>query len=259
MHLIPGRSEARHPNRFAVAGNLAGLAAVAIALVLGVAALGQAARAEPARATPVVAELFTSQSCSSCPPAEALFRRLAGRSDLITLEWHVDYWDTLDDPRGGRWKDPYSSPAFTARQRAYNRAIRGRGDVYTPQAVIGGVQETVGSNAGGIGALIAHTDRTQDAIRIAASRDSSIHFGVAGAPADAEAELVAFRDRIETRVRAGENKGASLASAHVVIGRRSVALAAAIDVPIPGPGEGCALLVRDPASLRILAAAYCPA
>jgi len=70
-----------------------------------------------------VAELFTSQSCSSCPPAEALFSDLAEREDLLTLEWHVDYWDTLIHG-GSKWKDPYSDKAFTNRQRTYNRSFR---------------------------------------------------------------------------------------------------------------------------------------
>jgi len=96
---------------------------------------------------PVVVELFTSQSCSSCPPAEALLGKLAATPDLIALEWHVDYWNRLDVGAAGRWKDPYSSTDHTERQRAYNQAILGTGGVYTPQAVINGARETSGSNA----------------------------------------------------------------------------------------------------------------
>ena len=75
---------------------------------------------QDASASPlVVAELFTSQSCSSCPPAEALFSELAGEENLLTMEWHVDYWDTLIHG-GSKWKDLYSSAEFTDRQRSYN-------------------------------------------------------------------------------------------------------------------------------------------
>jgi len=94
---------------------------------------------------PVVAELFTSQSCSSCPPTEKLFAELDERDDLIVLEWHVDYWDKLVHGHAGAWKDPYSSTDYIARQRQYNRAFHGTGGAYTPQAVINGSAETVGN------------------------------------------------------------------------------------------------------------------
>ncbi len=68
----------------------------------------------------IVAELFTSQSCSSCPPAEKLFSSLADEENILTIEWHVDIWDSLIHG-GSRWKDPYSDKKFTARQRSYNR------------------------------------------------------------------------------------------------------------------------------------------
>ena len=102
-------------------------------------------QADPSAPDIRVAELFTSQSCSSCPPAESLFAELAERSDLIVLEWHVDYWDSLVHGRAGSWKDPYSNPDWTLRQRRYNRALRGQSGAYTPQAVIDGRFETIGS------------------------------------------------------------------------------------------------------------------
>jgi len=108
----------------------------------------QAARA--ASNGPVLVELFTSQGCSSCPPAEALLKELTQTPGVVAIEWHVDYWDTLVH-RGSSWKDPFSNAAYTARQRAYNRALRGTSGVYTPQAVIGGQYETVvsrGENKG---------------------------------------------------------------------------------------------------------------
>jgi hypothetical protein len=88
---------------------------------------------------PVVVELFTSQSCSSCPPADALLGELARRGDVVALGFHISYWD------GPGWKDPFSSQSSTDRQRAYARLF-GLGQVYTPQMVVDGVHEMVGSD-----------------------------------------------------------------------------------------------------------------
>jgi len=87
---------------------------------------------------PVVVELFTSQGCSSCPPADAFFEQLAARDDVLALALHVDYWDYIG------WKDTFGSPAHTARQRGY-AAAAGRKMVYTPQMVVNGAVDLVGS------------------------------------------------------------------------------------------------------------------
>lgn len=96
---------------------------------------GNAAAAETPRA---VIELFTSQGCSSCPPADALFAKMASEPDIITLSLPVDYWDRLG------WKDTFAKHAFTERQHAYSLR-RGDGRVYTPQAVVNGVEHAIGS------------------------------------------------------------------------------------------------------------------
>ena len=93
----------------------------------------------------VVVELFTSQGCYSCPPAEKFLGDLAEQETVIALDFHVDYWDNLVHGADGKWKDPFSRPAYTQRQRVYNQRIRGTGNVYTPQMVIDGRLEAVGS------------------------------------------------------------------------------------------------------------------
>ncbi|MEL6315991.1 MAG: DUF1223 domain-containing protein, partial [Pseudomonadota bacterium] len=106
---------------------------------LAFAALTSVGWAAPAAAdTPVVVELFTSQGCSSCPPADALLHELAKRDDVIALALHVDYWDYIG------WKDEFAHPDYAKRQRGY--AIEaGRRSVYTPQMIINGVTDIVGA------------------------------------------------------------------------------------------------------------------
>jgi len=103
---------------------------------------------------PVVVELFTSQGCSSCPPADRLLTELADEEDVLALSFFVDYWDYLG------WKDTLASPAFTQRQRDYAHALGLRG-VYTPQIVVDGLSDVVGSRASQVEAAIA-TRRSED-------------------------------------------------------------------------------------------------
>ena len=96
------------------------------------------AHAPLAETRPVVVELFTSQGCSSCPPADRLLAELATRSDVIALGYHINYWDRLG------WRDPLSRSSSTERQRSY--ALQFASQVYTPQIVIDGRSEMVGSD-----------------------------------------------------------------------------------------------------------------
>ena len=117
-----------------------------LALALGLAPV--AVRAEPAT-RPIVVELFTSQGCSSCPPADALLRDLSRqRTDVLALAFHVTYWDRLG------WPDPFALPAATERQRGY-AGISHAGTIYTPQMVVDGTRDVVGSDQRGVQAALA--------------------------------------------------------------------------------------------------------
>lgn len=205
---------------------------------------------------PVLAELFTSQGCSSCPPAEAFFETLAEREDLAVIVWHVDVWDTLVHG-GSSWKDPYSDPAFTARIRNYNRVIRGTGRIFTPQAIIGGETSVIGSRK----------DQIQDAIILAAEPTVkvSIDEGVAtlsGAESQ-EAEVIYVRllKEHQTDVTGGENKGRQLSGKNIALEGRMLGVwegkQTSFDLPDLADNETCAVIVQTPRSGPVLGTGMC--
>jgi len=237
----------------------AGLAVTAVTAALGTWGIAPAgADTRP----PVVVELFTSQGCYSCPPAEALLRDLAVQDGIVALEFHVDYWDGLNYRWHGSWKDPFSSPIHTHRQRLYNVSIRRQAGVYTPQMVIDGWQEAVGSRKGDVQAAIARAapgPKLPVAIKGGNDRRAVVSGGPGG---PAEVFLVNFLKKATTRVTSGENHDKTLHSAHVVTGLQKVGdwngTEASYALP-PGPeaDAGCAILVQAKNQGRILGAALC--
>jgi hypothetical protein len=166
--------------------------------------------ATPPLAGLTVVELFTSQGCSSCPPANANLAALAAsRRDVVPLSFGVTYWDHLG------WKDSFASPAFTRRQRAYAAAL-GHDNVWTPQVVINGKLDVVGGSAAQVDAAIARAGPVGGAslavdagsVTIAAGRHRT-------APADIW--LVRYDPRtLQVPIRAGENNGRTLPHRNVV-------------------------------------------
>lgn len=231
-------------------------------------AFSGAVSAETGGGKPVV-ELFTSQSCYSCPPAEAYLGELAERGDVIVLEFHVDYWDELVYGSAGRWKDVFSSPAHTRRQRLYNRNIRGTGQVYTPQMVVDGRAEAAGTRRGAVEDTLrgqARDPRPRLDVAIANTADGNLAVTIDGPLKDPAAVWLArFQRAHVTRVKAGENKGKTLTNHHVVtaVERISTWSGSAMTATVPGVslghGEGCAVIVQSEAQGPILGAAECPA
>lgn len=217
--------------------------------------------------SPMVAELFTSQSCSSCPPAEKLFAGLAERSDLVVLEWHVDYWDRLVHGRAGAWKDPYSSKTHTARQRQYNRTLRGTAGVYTPQAVINGRTEAVGNRASEVSQLLEADQHATVSIAISPENDQlevSVSGLESGFPGNAEITRLTLLPEQTTSVPRGENRGAILTSRNIVITAEQVGTYVGtptrISIAAPQTGEACAVIIQEKKNGRlgpILGASYC--
>ncbi|HEX9448994.1 MAG TPA: DUF1223 domain-containing protein [Dongiaceae bacterium] len=208
--------------------------------LLGLAMVGGAQAAEnAATARPVVVELFTSQGCSSCPPADTLLNELADRPDVIALGFHVDYWDSLG------WKDPLSAPGSTQRQRDYARLLN-LPTIYTPQMVIEGHLQLVGSDRTAVLSGIERTTpQTAATIRFSGNR-KDVEIGAGSGTG--KVLLVRFQRHRETAVANGENAGLQARDANGVTALTELGnwqgQAAHFDIDPPKPDEGVAVLVQ---------------
>jgi hypothetical protein len=241
-----------------------------IALVLVLALVAFPAGAGTGADAPVLVELFTSEGCSSCPPADALLARLAedraGEIRVVALSEHVDYWDDLG------WRDPFSSPVFTQRQEAYARRFRLAG-LYTPQLVIAGRSQALGSDGRAVRAAIAAAAREDSGrieARVTAAGASELAVDVeatwnAGVAADVLIALV--QDRATSRVARGENAGRTLEHVAVVrslarVGTGVGAFAARANLPRPDKRDAARLVVfvqeRDGGPVRAVTTVELP-
>lgn len=155
----------------------------------------------------VVVELFTSQGCSACPPADALLGELAQRDDVIAMALHVDYWDYIG------WKDVFADPSNTERQRAYSRAANLR-SIYTPQMIVQGQDHVIGYKPMALADAIqaqkeipdaAEIDITRDGNRIRVQVTADTPFGT-----QAVVQLAQIQPKATVTIRAGENRGRTL-------------------------------------------------
>jgi hypothetical protein len=186
-----------------------GLAATLVAAMVG-ASCGPA-RAGESRA---FLELFTSQGCSSCPPADKLLGELATDPALVAVSLPIDYWDYLG------WKDTLASPAHSARQRAYAR-MRGDRQVYTPQIVVNGATHVVGSDRAAVERAIAQTDRNAAimSVPVMLSMDGSnlkVHVGSGSGHPGGEVWLCPVLKSVTVAIGRGENSGRMVTYHNVV-------------------------------------------
>jgi hypothetical protein len=180
-----------------------------IAGVLLVCALLGCAHAVNAQPRPAVVELFTSEGCSSCPPAEAYLGELAGRRDVLALAFHVDYWDDLG------WRDKFGLAEAVQRQRVYTNTLR-RSSAYTPQVVVDGQEDYVGSDRAAIGKSLA---ANRDGVAIALSvRDGQVLIDLAAQAnvAASDIVLVGYRRQAVSAIGRGENAGRTLTEFNIV-------------------------------------------
>ncbi|MCK0094175.1 DUF1223 domain-containing protein [Yoonia sp. F2084L] len=160
---------------------------------------------------PVVVELYTSQGCSSCPPADAMLHDLAKRDDVIALALHVDYWDYIG------WKDIFASPQYTERQHAYARAANAT-TVYTPQMIIGGVDHVIGSRPMQVMDTVQAHNRRGNPFDVQLTRrgNNVIVNAAPGARGDYVVQLVRYTPEETVSIRRGENAGRNLSYANIV-------------------------------------------
>ena len=227
--------------------------------------------------TPVLVELFTSEGCSSCPPADRFLRTLDGQpvqgAEMIVLSEHVDYWNHIG------WKDPYSASFYSQRQSAYADRF-GLDTVYTPQMVVDGTSEFVGSNSGladkafrkalSVAKLPVHlTSVSADASNILHAHLETGTLDASFSSREADVCVAVAVNRAESQVSAGENAGHRLAHVSVVksltkVGALKQGQALAQDVQLKlGPGSdssGLRLIafVQEARQGRVLGAASMP-
>jgi hypothetical protein len=200
---------------------------------------------------PVVVELYQSQGCSSCPPANAALNAIADRKDMIALSFAVTYWDRLG------WKDTFAAQAYTDRQHAYAAAM-GSNRVYTPQVILNGRSAIVGNAPGEIDRAVARTAALPASPSIAAA-NGSITIGAGKGRADVL--LVRYDPRVQqVSIRAGENGGQKLPHRNIV--RQLVSLGAWNGKPAtfklpanPNPAWRSAIIVQAKNTGPILTAA----
>ena len=175
--------------------------------VLGLAATTPAV----AQNGPVVVELYTSQGCSSCPPADEMLHELAKRDDVIALALHVDYWDYIG------WADSFANPAFTQRQHGYARAARAT-TVYTPQMVINGQDHVVGSRPMQVMDLLQAHQAKGLPVRVTMTRAGNrvLINAPGGVRGDYVVQLVRYTPQETVAIRRGENAGREFNYAHIV-------------------------------------------
>ncbi|NIX75367.1 DUF1223 domain-containing protein [Microvirga sp. c23x22] len=222
-------------------------------LTLSLGALGLAALIQPALADPprAVVELFTSQGCSSCPPADAVLTELAGQPDIVALSFPVNYWDYLG------WKDTLAHAAFTERQKAYAQARSDR-QVYTPQMIVNGTKGCIGSDRARIEKSIEESNAGRAHLPVDVElkeQNGLVTIAVDGAvPADvhhAQVLVLPVMHSKTVRIGKGENSGRTVTYANVVRGVTRVGEwrggAAHFEVPLAtarGDGDGYVVLLQ---------------
>lgn len=217
------------------------------------AALGLAVAAAPrAEEAEIVLELFTSQGCNACPPADELLAELAERPGVIALALHVDYWNYLG------WRDTFSMPGNTARQRDYARMF-GERMIYTPQLVVNGSMGVVGSRRDAVERALANAGPMTVSVSIARDGDMLTAEARSQGPVSADVLYVVYDAPATVRPTSGENDGRELTTVNPV--RMMTTLArweggeGSWTLPAPADAQGVVVMVQSATDRRVLGAA----
>ena len=233
--------------------------------ILGVAAMAPGADAQPAeQSKPVLVELFTSEGCSDCPPADRLLEALdktqpfAGEHAIVLSE-HVTYWNQLG------WRDPFSMEEMTERQQAYVNQFR-LNSPYTPQMVVDGAAQFTGGDTRRAAVEIGKAAGRPKAAIVLGRNGSSLKVDIDSVPHESDIWLALADDRDATQVAAGENKGRKLTHVAVVRSLRKIGwvkrggtFSRLIDLSKPIPGQRVVVFLQEPGQARVWGAAMLPA
>jgi hypothetical protein len=248
FHLEKGAGKHSEPMKNAIMKNKLARTALLVGLTGTLGVWNHAKAATSATKTAVVLELFTSEGCSSCPPADRLLQSLDEKqpftgADLVVLSEHVDYWN------GDGWVDPYSSRLFSERQRWYAEQF-GLDGVYTPQVVVDGQRETVGSNAVAIRNAVETATRSEKVTLMLSNtvrNGNQVKFHLTsadlqGANGAATVYVALAENKVQSNVARGENGGRSLTHVAVVrvfarVGRVKAGSSFSKDIVIPMPSR----------------------
>lgn len=204
----------------------------------------------------VVVELYTSQGCSSCPPADALLTKLAERDDVLALALHVDYWDYIG------WADIFADPSYTVRQRSYAQALGNR-MIYTPQMIIGGAAHVVGSKVNDVIDQIDTERAFSSPITLMLSRNGG-RISISASSTEGRAkpmvvQLVRFEPLEKTSITRGENAGRTIGYTNIVTSWDQVKNwdgSKPLNISVKAAGtEQVAVIIQSAGFGRILAAA----
>lgn len=247
---VPGRLEGMGSRgydsmTFSPIGAACGLCITFAAAASGVQAQEQAKDAS--LPSPVVLELYTSQGCSSCPPADALLAELTGDPGLIPLALHVDYWDYIG------WADNFANPHYTERQKAYARAAGSR-MIYTPQMIVAGTRQVEGNDPEAVASAIAEARRTQSGIALKVVRQGDgLHVRAEAAPGSGplKLQLVRYKPEATIDIAHGENAGRSVTYRNIVTEWQAVADwpgTPPLDMVLPASGDAPAVVLLQGAA-----------
>ena len=219
-------------------------------LVLGLPASSPSLGGEFRQGPKAVLELFTSQGCSSCPQADALLEEMGARPDVVTLAYHVDYWDYIG------WEDTFGDKENSKRQRDY-AAAWGSSRIFTPQLVVNGECGVVGNKRDKVDAALSTASIPLE-VKLTDAGNDTLDVDIAGRTGDGLSEavvwLVTYINRAEVAIDRGENEGKKVAYTHIVTGRQVLgmwdpATGATLKLPLgevlTGKSDGAAILVQQ--------------
>ena len=227
-------------------------------LALAVPALAEeaAGTGSPEVRQPVLVELYTSQGCASCPPADEFLAELAAHEEVIPLALHVDYWDYIG------WEDSFAQAAFTERQKSYARAIKSR-MIYTPQMIVGGIDRVEGNTPDAVVRLIGKHLAVKRTVHLTLERqgDQVVIRAVAEPPLTdgVEVQLVRYVPEAVVEIARGENAGKTVTYHNIVTEWTKLADwpgVAPLELTAQAPGtEPVVVIVQEPGPSTVMAVA----